>query len=131
MMLRAIPALLALLLLGSACFSSGDKSPSATATREAPEATATTADDASSEPDTGDDASDSGDSGALNGVFESLLGGGLGSASGSGASLEPGDPALKALLPVQKQLLLMGPDNRRRLMTWLRHVAAALELNVS
>ena len=41
------------------------------------------------------------------------------------------DPALKALLPVQKQLLLMGPDNRRRLMAWLRHVASALELNVS
>jgi hypothetical protein len=41
------------------------------------------------------------------------------------------DPALKALLPVQKQLLLMGPDNRRRLMAWLRHVASALELNLS
>jgi hypothetical protein len=99
MMLRAIPALLAFVLLGSACIGGGDKSPSATATREAPEATATAADDAASEPDTGDDASDSGDSGALNGVFESLLGGGLGSASGSGGSFEPGDPALKALLP--------------------------------
>ena len=40
------------------------------------------------------------------------------------------DPALKALLPVQKQLLLMGPDNRRRLMGWLKQLAAALELRV-
>jgi hypothetical protein len=99
MMLRAIPALLALLLLGSACIGGGDKAPSAPATRAAPEATATVAGGAANDPDEGDDASASSDTGAIDTVFESLLGGGLSGASGSGGSLEPGDPALKALLP--------------------------------
>ena len=40
------------------------------------------------------------------------------------------DPALRSLKPVQKQLLLIGPDNRRRLMDWLRQFAAALDLKV-
>lgn len=99
MMLRAIPALLALLLLGSACIGGGDKSPPETATREAPEATATPSDRAASEPEDSDAASDSSGTGAIDTVFESLLGGGLSGASGSGGALEPGDPALKALLP--------------------------------
>ena len=30
------------------------------------------------------------------------------------------DPALRSLLPVQKQLLLVGPERRRRLMSWLK-----------
>lgn len=29
------------------------------------------------------------------------------------------DPSLQALRPVQKQLLLLGPENRRRLMAWI------------
>jgi hypothetical protein len=95
-MIRTIPSLLALLLLGSDCLGGGDKSPSGAATREAPEATATPADDSADAPD---DASSEGDTGALDTVFESLLGGGLSGASGSSGSLEPGDPALKALLP--------------------------------
>lgn len=40
------------------------------------------------------------------------------------------DPALRALKPVQKQFLLMGPDNRRRLLEWLRQFATALDLRV-
>jgi hypothetical protein len=43
---------------------------------------------------------------------------------------EQDNPALRSIPPVQKQLLLMGPDNRRRVLSWLRQVAAALELNV-
>jgi hypothetical protein len=42
--------------------------------------------------------------------------------------LEHEDPALKALPPVQKQFLLIGPENRRRVLDWLRQVAAKLEL---
>jgi len=38
------------------------------------------------------------------------------------------DPALKALKPVQKQLLLLGPDNRRQLMAWLDGFVRALGL---
>ncbi len=40
---------------------------------------------------------------------------------------EHDDPALRALRPVQKQFLLMGPDNRRRLLDWLRQFATALD----
>lgn len=38
------------------------------------------------------------------------------------------DPALRALRPVQKQFLLLGPENQRQIMTWLRQFAAALDL---
>jgi hypothetical protein len=38
------------------------------------------------------------------------------------------DPALKELKPVQKQLLLLGPDNRRQLMAWLDQFVQALGL---
>lgn len=41
---------------------------------------------------------------------------------------EHDDPTLRALRPVQKQLLLTGPDNRRRVMTWLDAFASALDL---
>lgn len=41
---------------------------------------------------------------------------------------EHDDPALRALRPVQKQLLLTGPDNRRRVLTWLKSFATALDL---
>ena len=40
------------------------------------------------------------------------------------------DPALSSLLPVQKQLLLLGPAHRKRVMTWLHQFAAALELKI-
>ena len=42
--------------------------------------------------------------------------------------LEHEDAALRALPPVQKQFLLIGPDNRRRVMDWLRQVADRLEI---
>jgi hypothetical protein len=38
------------------------------------------------------------------------------------------DPAFRALKPVQKQLLLLGPDNRRQLMDWLDQFVRALGL---
>ena len=38
------------------------------------------------------------------------------------------DPALRALKPVQKQLLLLGPDNRKQLQTWLDQFIQALGL---
>lgn len=38
------------------------------------------------------------------------------------------DPALRALKPVQKQLLLLGPDNRRQLLAWLDAFVGALGL---
>jgi hypothetical protein len=44
--------------------------------------------------------------------------------------LEHEDPDLKALKPVQKQFLLMGPDHRRRALDWLRQFATALDLRV-
>jgi hypothetical protein len=40
------------------------------------------------------------------------------------------DAALRAILPVQKQLLLVGPDNRRRIMQWLKQLATNLDLKV-
>lgn len=40
------------------------------------------------------------------------------------------DPALRALRPVQKQFLLIGPDNRRQIETWLRAFASNLDLKV-
>jgi hypothetical protein len=43
---------------------------------------------------------------------------------------EHDDPALRALKPVQKQLLLVGAEHRQRLMTWLEAFASALDLHV-
>jgi hypothetical protein len=40
------------------------------------------------------------------------------------------DPALRSLPPVQKQLLLMGPENRARILAWLGQLAATLELRL-
>jgi hypothetical protein len=40
------------------------------------------------------------------------------------------DAALRALLPVQKQFLLIGPDNRRQIMDWLRQLATNLDLGI-
>jgi hypothetical protein len=40
------------------------------------------------------------------------------------------DPALRSLLPVQKQWLLIGPAHRQRVMAWLKQLAANLELKV-
>jgi Protein of unknown function (DUF3014) len=40
------------------------------------------------------------------------------------------NPDLKALLPVQKQLLLIGPDNRRKVMQWLKQLATNLDLKI-
>jgi hypothetical protein len=41
------------------------------------------------------------------------------------------DPALRALRPVQKQYLLIGPENRRHINDWLRALAADLDLKIS
>jgi hypothetical protein len=46
------------------------------------------------------------------------------------AYFEHEDPALGSLRPVQKQLLLTGPENRRQLIAWLRRFAAALALKI-
>lgn len=40
------------------------------------------------------------------------------------------DGSLRALPPVQKQFLLFGPDNRRKVMSWLRQLASNLDLKV-
>ncbi len=41
------------------------------------------------------------------------------------------DPVLRGLRPVQKQLLLVGPESRVRLDRWLREFAAALDLPIT
>ena len=46
------------------------------------------------------------------------------------AYFEHEDPALRSILPVQKQLLLVGPDNRRKIMQWLKQLAANLDLKI-
>lgn len=38
------------------------------------------------------------------------------------------DATLRSMVPVQKQFRLIGPDNRRQVMAWLRQFAAALDL---
>ena len=43
---------------------------------------------------------------------------------------EHDDMALRALPPVQKQFLLIGPENRAKTLTWLKQFAAALDLKV-
>lgn len=40
------------------------------------------------------------------------------------------DSALRSLRPVQKQVILFGPDNQARITTWLRQLATALDLKV-
>jgi hypothetical protein len=40
------------------------------------------------------------------------------------------DSTLGSLQPVQKQLLLFGPTNQARVQSWLRQLAAALELKI-
>jgi len=40
------------------------------------------------------------------------------------------DPALRALPPVQKQFLLIGPDNRRKVIGWLKEFASKLDLKI-
>jgi hypothetical protein len=46
------------------------------------------------------------------------------------AYFEHEDAALRALRPVQKQLLLTGPEHRRQVLAWLRTFAATLELKI-
>jgi hypothetical protein len=41
------------------------------------------------------------------------------------------DPDLRALKPVQKQFMLLGPANRERVAAWLRAVATRLDLKTS
>ena len=43
---------------------------------------------------------------------------------------EHADPALRSLRPVQKQVILFGPENQARLTNWLRQLATALDLKV-
>jgi hypothetical protein len=38
------------------------------------------------------------------------------------------DASLRALTPVQKQFILLGPEHRRAVLDWLRQFAAALDL---
>jgi hypothetical protein len=38
------------------------------------------------------------------------------------------DQTMRGLMPVQKQFLLMGPDNRRRILAWLKQLATQLDL---
>ena len=40
------------------------------------------------------------------------------------------DSRLASVLPVQKQFLLIGPDNRQRVLAWLKSLAAALDLKI-
>jgi hypothetical protein len=44
--------------------------------------------------------------------------------------VEYGDPALSGLLPVQKQLLLIGPEHRRAVTRWLHELARNLDLKI-
>jgi hypothetical protein len=43
---------------------------------------------------------------------------------------EHDDPALKALLPVQRQFLLVGPENQRQILGWLKRLASSLDLKI-
>lgn len=43
---------------------------------------------------------------------------------------EHADPSLRGILPVQKQMLLIGPANRQKVMSWLRRFAAGLDLKI-
>lgn len=44
---------------------------------------------------------------------------------------EHNDAVLRSLRPVQKQLILTGPDAQRRIVEWLRRLAAALDLPIT
>lgn len=44
--------------------------------------------------------------------------------------VEYDDPALRGLLPVQKQLLLIGPEHRRAVTRWLHELARNLDLKI-
>jgi hypothetical protein len=41
------------------------------------------------------------------------------------------DAALQSLAPVQKQLILLGPDRRRQVVAWLTQLAGSLELQIA
>ena len=43
---------------------------------------------------------------------------------------EYADPRFEALKPVQKQFLLLGPDNQRQMLTWLDRLATSLDLSL-
>lgn len=43
---------------------------------------------------------------------------------------EHDDESLRSLLPVQKQLILLGPAHRARVMAWLRQLASSLDLKI-
>jgi len=43
---------------------------------------------------------------------------------------EHSDAVLRSLRPVQKQLLLLGPDARQQVVSWLRRLADALDLTI-
>jgi hypothetical protein len=47
------------------------------------------------------------------------------------AYFEHTDPALLALRPVQKEFLLLGPDNRRQVAAWMHAFASELELKLN
>jgi hypothetical protein len=40
------------------------------------------------------------------------------------------DPALRSIPPVQKQFLLIGPDNRQKVLGWLQRLGTALDLKI-
>jgi len=41
------------------------------------------------------------------------------------------EASLRSLRPVQKQLLLLGPESRRQVLSWLRRLADALDLTIA
>lgn len=41
---------------------------------------------------------------------------------------EHANPAFRSIPPVQKQMLLIGPENRQKVLAWLRRLAGALDL---
>ena len=43
---------------------------------------------------------------------------------------EHADPALRSLPPVQKQFLLIGSENRQKILAWLKRLATALDLKI-
>ena len=45
--------------------------------------------------------------------------------------IEYADSSLKSLRPVQKQFLLLGQENRQKVLAWLKRFATALDLKIS
>ena len=43
---------------------------------------------------------------------------------------EHADATLRGLPPVQKQFLLIGPDNRQKILGWLKRLATVLDLKI-